>query len=109
MRPQTPGVLPAAAVPPVVGAVGDSYRRVDVAEERAGSETQGDPAPMLLSPDGTRVAVQVASSVAGSREVVDPDGVDRGPWPWALRGVLAVAAGLLAWFLARVAVRRRRS
>ena len=37
------------------------------------------------------------------------DGVDRGPWPWALRGVLAVAAGLLAWFLARVAVRRRRS
>ncbi|MGF9755286.1 WD40 repeat domain-containing protein [Microvirga sp. 0TCS3.31] len=41
----------------VLGAGGDSYRRVDVAEERAGSETQGDPAPMLLSPDGTRVAV----------------------------------------------------
>ena len=43
---------------------------------------------------------QLASSVAGSLEVVDPDGVDRGPWPWALRGVLAVAAGLLAWFIA---------
>ena len=43
---------------------------------------------------------QLASSVAGSLEVVDPDRVDRGPWPWALRGVLAVAAGLLAWFIA---------
>ena len=44
---------------------------------------------------------QLASSVAGSLEVVEPDGVDRGPWPWALRGVLTVAAGLLAWFIAR--------
>ena len=52
--------------------------------------------------------LQLASSVAGSLEVVGPAGVDRGPWPWALRGVLTVAAGLLAWFLARVAVRRRR-
>jgi hypothetical protein len=41
----------------VLGAGGDTYRRVDVAEGRAGAETQGDPAPMLLSPDGTRVAV----------------------------------------------------
>lgn len=41
----------------VLGAGGDLYRRVDVAEDRAGAETQGDPAPMLLSPDGTRVAV----------------------------------------------------
>lgn len=41
----------------VLGARGDSYRRVDVAEDRAGAETQGDPAPMLLSPDGTEVAV----------------------------------------------------
>lgn len=41
----------------VLGAGGDVYRRVDVAEDRAGGETQGDPAPMLLSPDGTRVAV----------------------------------------------------
>ena len=50
----------------VLGAGGDSYRRVDVAEERAGSETQGDPAPMLLSPDGTRVAV-------GDHDVERPD------------------------------------
>lgn len=41
----------------VLGAGGDTYRRVDVAEERAGAETQGDPAPMLLSPDGKYVAV----------------------------------------------------
>ncbi|MCY7400861.1 MAG: hypothetical protein LH477_07890 [Nocardioides sp.] len=41
----------------VLGAGGDTYRRVDVAEDRAGGETQGDPAPMLLSPDGTKVAV----------------------------------------------------
>jgi len=50
---------------------------------------------------------QLASSVAGSLEVVDPDGVDRGPWPWALRGVLTVAAGLLAWFIARRLARGR--
>jgi hypothetical protein len=49
---------------------------------------------------------QLASSLTGSLEVVDPDSVDRGPWPWALRGVLAFAAGLLAWFVARVVVRR---
>ena len=41
----------------VMGAGGDVYRRVDAAEDRAGAETQGDPAPMLLSPDGTKVAV----------------------------------------------------
>lgn len=41
----------------VLGAGGDVYRRVDAAEGRAGGETQGDPAPMLLSPDGTKVAV----------------------------------------------------
>src|SRR6476469_1031312 len=41
----------------VLGAGGGSYRRVDVAEDRAGAETQGDPAPMLLSPDGRYVAV----------------------------------------------------
>lgn len=40
-----------------LSASGDTYRRVDVAEDRAGKETQGDPAPMLLSPDGTKVAV----------------------------------------------------
>lgn len=41
----------------VLGVGGDVYRRVDVAEDRAGPETQGDPAPMLLSPDGTKIAV----------------------------------------------------
>ena len=50
----------------VLGAGGDVYRRVDVAEDRAGAETQGDPAPMLLSPDGTQVAV-------GDHDTQDPD------------------------------------
>ena len=50
----------------VLGAGGDSYRRVDVAEERAGAETQGDPAPMLLSPDGRYVAV-------GDHDTDEPD------------------------------------
>lgn len=50
----------------VLGAGGDSYRRVDVAEDRAGAETQGDPAPMLLSPDGRYVAV-------GDHDTAEPD------------------------------------
>jgi hypothetical protein len=41
----------------VVGADGDVYRRVDLAEDAAGRQSQGDPGPMLLSPDGSRVAV----------------------------------------------------
>ncbi len=41
----------------VMGADGDVYRRVGAAEARGGSETQGDPGPMRLSPDGTLVAV----------------------------------------------------
>lgn len=50
----------------VLGADGHTYRRVDVAERRAGPETQGDPAPMLLSPDGTKIAV-------GDHDTDDPD------------------------------------
>ena len=50
----------------VLGAGGEAYRRVDVAEDRAGGETQGDPAPMLLSPDGGYVAV-------GDHDTDDPD------------------------------------
>jgi hypothetical protein len=50
----------------VLGAGGDVYRRVDAAEDRAGAETQGDPAPMLLSPDGTTVAV-------GDHDIDQPD------------------------------------
>ncbi|MGY1710547.1 WD40 repeat domain-containing protein [Geodermatophilus sp. SYSU D00758] len=42
----------------VVGASG-AVRRLDLAEHRAGAATQGDPTAMLLSPDGTRVAVGV--------------------------------------------------
>lgn len=63
-----------------------------------------DPRPLMRMSDLGSYGVgrfQLASSVTGSLEVVDPDGVDRGPWPWALRGVLTVAAGLLAWFIAR--------
>jgi hypothetical protein len=41
----------------VLSADGDVYRRVDLAERRAGPQSQGDPAPMQLSPDGRRVAV----------------------------------------------------
>lgn len=41
----------------VLGADADVYRRVDLAEDRATPENQGDPGPMLLSPDGTSVAV----------------------------------------------------
>lgn len=41
----------------VLGADADVYRRVGVAEARGGAETQGDPGPMVLSPDGTFVAV----------------------------------------------------
>ena len=50
----------------VLGAGGDAYRRVDAAEDRASAASQGDPAPMLLSPDGTTVAV-------GDHETADPD------------------------------------
>ncbi len=55
----------------VLGAGGDVYRRVDEAEDRAGAETQGDPAPMLLSPDGTRVAVGDHDTAAPDVVVVD--------------------------------------
>lgn len=50
----------------VIGAGGDRYRRVGVAEQRHGSETQGDPGPMLLSPDGAHVAV-------GHHDTTSPD------------------------------------
>ncbi len=55
----------------VAGADGDVYRRLDVAERRAGGETQGDPAVMQLSPDGTRVAVGDWATSAPDIAVVD--------------------------------------
>jgi hypothetical protein len=76
----------------VVGADGDVYRRVDLAEDRAGGETQGDPAPMLLSPDGTRVAVGDHDSDRPDLAILDLDTghVEEFPVP-AGRSVLPVA------------------
>lgn len=54
----------------VVGADGVTTRRLDVAESRAGGVFQGDPAPMLLSPDGTRIAVGVHDHAEPSLLVV---------------------------------------
>ncbi len=50
----------------VLAADDDVYRRLDAAEDRAGPETQGDPAPMLLSADGRRVAL-------GDHDATSPD------------------------------------
>lgn len=48
----------AAFQPLVVGADTDAYRRLDLAlSRRTGAESDGEPAPALLSPDGTRVIV----------------------------------------------------
>lgn len=76
----------------VVAADADVYRRLDLAEDRAGAETQGDPAPMLLSPDGTLVAVGDHSAVRSDVAVVDlrTGGVRRYPVDGA-RSVLPVA------------------
>jgi hypothetical protein len=67
----------------VVGADGDVVRRVDLAEDRAGAETQGDPAPMLLSPDGVRVAVGDHDTRRPDLAVLDltDGGVDLHPVP----------------------------
>jgi len=54
----------------VLGADGDTFRRVDVAEARSAEGDQGDPAPMRLSPDGTRVVVGTHGA-AGDLAVVD--------------------------------------
>lgn len=55
----------------VLAADTDVYRRLDVAEDRAGPETRGDPAPMLLSPDGRRVAIGDHDISGADIEVVD--------------------------------------
>ena len=66
----------------VVGADGDVVRRVDLAVDRAGG-AQGDPAPMLLSPDGTRIAVGDHDTRRPDLAVLDltDGGVDRHPVP----------------------------
>ena len=67
----------------VVGADGDVARRVDLAEDSSWPQTQGDPAPMLLSPDGTRVAVGDADADTPEVAVVDlaTGAVQRHPVP----------------------------
>ena len=79
----------------VVSADRDTYRRVDLAEDRAGAETQGDPAPMLLSPDGTRIAVGRHDTTQPDLAVLDlaTGDVDLHPLP-AGRSVLPVAWSL---------------
>lgn len=55
----------------VLAADDDVYRRVDAAENRAGRESQGDPGPMLLSPDGTSVALGEHNTTSPDIEFVD--------------------------------------
>jgi hypothetical protein len=50
----------------VAGADGEATRRLDVAEDRPSEFGQDEPAPMLLSPDGSRVAV-------GTYDAAEPD------------------------------------
>jgi dipeptidyl aminopeptidase/acylaminoacyl peptidase len=50
----------------VLAADDDVYRRLDAAERRSGPQDQGDPGPMLLSPDGSAVAL-------GDHDAHDPD------------------------------------
>lgn len=59
----------------VLSADGDVYRQVDLAGRRAGARSQGDPAPMLLSPDGRRVAVGSIAD-AGNLAVLDLETAD---------------------------------
>lgn len=76
----------------VVGSAGDVYRRVDLAEDRAGDETQGDPGPMLLSPDGTRVALGTHDSGRLGLALLDLRDGEVTPRPVAqARSVLPVA------------------
>lgn len=53
----------------VVGRDGGTTRRVDLAERSASPDSQGDPAPMLLAPDGAHVAI--AEHASGDIRLLD--------------------------------------
>ena len=76
----------------VLAADDDVYRRLDAAEDLAGRETQGDPGPMLLSPDGRWVALGDHTASAARLDLLDltTGAVDRHAVPEA-RSVLPVA------------------
>src|SRR5699024_4903071 len=54
----------------VLGADGTTYRRLNTAEAASSGADQGDPAPFLLSPDGTTIAVGTTGR-SGRLSVVD--------------------------------------
>lgn len=70
----------------------DVYRRLDAAEDRSGPESQGDPGPMLLSPDGRWVALGDHNTSAANLARVDVStGAEvRHQLPEAPRSVLPV-------------------
>jgi WD40 repeat protein len=55
----------------VLAADDDVYRRLDAAEDRSGSESQGDPGPMRLSPDGRWVVLGDHNTSEATLELVD--------------------------------------
>ncbi|GAB7193132.1 hypothetical protein NUM3379_38410 [Kineococcus sp. NUM-3379] len=69
-----------------VGATADTYRRVDLAERRAGEGAQGDPAPMLLSADGRTVAVGTWGAATADVAVQDLATGRVRTWPLAGAG-----------------------
>ena len=77
----------------VLAADDDVYRRLDAAEDRSGPESQGDPGPMRLSPDGRRVALGDHDTSDAQLELVDLSSGDvvRYELPEAPRSVLPVA------------------
>lgn len=76
----------------VLAADDDVYRRLDAAEARSGPESQGDPGPMRLSPDGRWVALGDHNTSEANLELVDLSSGDvvRHELPEA-RSVLPVA------------------
>ncbi len=89
----------------VLAADDDVYRRLDAAEARSGPESQGDPAPMLLSPDGRRVALGEHDTTSPDLEIVDLEtgGVSRRPLPdtRSVRPVAWSADGTRLTYLAK--------